>query len=679
MGNINTNLVFKQLKKQNGEAVAKVIREAVLLDVPDIVHILEFAGKDPDEVRQLVPVINEIYKTKTVSEYQSNLDPIELLNLAGYDAFVVKNEKQKNSIAKYYRPNEEICTLRDPSRHENFYMIHAIKKNADKIKPAAKPERDDEYGTSVISIQIAKKGGFISIKNRYNHTVDNPDATFDNNPDNIIPGLSGSLKKYFNVDFNTHKSALPNHYRFVNDQLVRFNYEINNVYFGANCYFVGSNITRLKPENEFMFDCFILDTKNNKFINPSETDDTSFYVLKNMISDKKIQVKNNPNNKNEKMFYADGEHIATIADGQIVELNITNPEIKEAGTYFLRFNTGLRKLNWPALETCHDYFLFHNLSLKSLSFPRLTNVGKAFLSRNETIEEINFPLLREIGDGFASSNKRLTSLSLPELTKTGSSFLRYNESISYAYLPKLKSVGGGFLDCNTSLTAIDFPELTEIDGDFIGCNKSITSVNMPKLTKINGAFLSRNTVLTDISLPELTDVTGNNFLLYNRVVVHVFLPKLRRVSNDFLPNAEKLKSLSLPELVEADDCFLEYARSLENLSAPKLRTVGDRFCSGCDSMASVFFSELESIGYDFFSNNTKIKNVYLPKLKSVGDDFLRRIQGVQTLDVPDGVLSDEIMQRLLKPLSKKELFFGAINKIKAKAMQIFEPNEKDYM
>ena len=48
MPEIDTNAVYKQLKKQNGEAAARVIRDAVLLDVPNIVHILEFAGNNPD-------------------------------------------------------------------------------------------------------------------------------------------------------------------------------------------------------------------------------------------------------------------------------------------------------------------------------------------------------------------------------------------------------------------------------------------------------------------------------------------------------------------------------------------------------------------------------------------------------------------------------------------------------
>ena len=38
MSEIDTDAVYKKIKKQNGEAVAKVVREAVLLDVPNIVQ-----------------------------------------------------------------------------------------------------------------------------------------------------------------------------------------------------------------------------------------------------------------------------------------------------------------------------------------------------------------------------------------------------------------------------------------------------------------------------------------------------------------------------------------------------------------------------------------------------------------------------------------------------------------
>ena len=74
--------------------------------------------------------------------------------------------------------------------------IFCSKENAGEIKREdfESPKREDEYGTSVMSIQFSKQGRCtVSIKNRYNHTVNNPDATYGNNLDRIVFGLKQSF------------------------------------------------------------------------------------------------------------------------------------------------------------------------------------------------------------------------------------------------------------------------------------------------------------------------------------------------------------------------------------------------------------------------------------------------------------------------------------------------------
>lgn len=298
MAEININKVFKEIKKQNGEKFARVLRDNVLLDIPDLKHILEFAGDNQKDAENLVPILREIrddFKNTQVIKQVLNENPIELLKKAGYDAFVVKNEKEKDSIKKYFRPGEELCTFWDTTRHINNYIIHAIKHNAEDIKPAIVPERQDEYGVSVISIQIAKSGGVISIKNRYNHTVNNPDATFNNNPDNIIPGLTEALKKEFGVDFEAHEAIIPHNYRMVNNQLVRFNYELNNTYYDEKYYLEGTNIIKLNTDYELMVDYVILNTKT-KTLRTVSVNDSIFGVLSNEITDKKIEIRKDKEN-----------------------------------------------------------------------------------------------------------------------------------------------------------------------------------------------------------------------------------------------------------------------------------------------------------------------------------------------------------------------------------------------
>lgn len=537
MKEIDTGLVFKQIKKQNGEAVAKVLRSEVLLDIPNLAHMLEFAGNNPDMIKALVPVIREIYKNKNTAEYHTDKSPLALLDEAGYDAFVVTTQQQKNSIKKYYRPGEEICTLSDPERHIKYHVIHAIKRGADKIKPSKNPEREDEYGTSVISIQIAKTGGFISIKNRYNHTVNNPDATFNNNPDNIIPGLSTSLKKYFNVNFNTSQSEMPDNFRILHDQFVYFNYEVNNTYFGPDYYFSGSTITKLNTDYEVMMDYYILNIKTGTVQDIAGLNDSTYKIFQDIFRNKKITVRTSPNNKHERMIYADDTHVLSVEKGEITELNL--PTIKNIGDAFLKHNKRLKKIYAPKLESVGYDFLRNNEQLTELDLPSLKTVDNKFVSNNAIITKFNAPLLERAGLGFLENNQGLTILELPSLSRLAPYGLHYSVSLSKLYVPKLEEIGCCCLTCNRNLIELDLPNVRIIGHNFLQDNKDLAQFNAPKLEKIDGQVMSKNQNLTELILPSLQQV-GNNFLSGNKKLKTFRAPKLKTIGGGFLASNTEL-------------------------------------------------------------------------------------------------------------------------------------------
>ncbi len=555
MPEIDTNSVYKQLKKQNGEAAARVIRDAVLLDVPNIVHILEFAGNNPDEIQQLVPVIREIYKTRGESKYHTDKNPLELLSDAGYDAFVVKTEEQKNSIKKYFRYGEALCTFGDATRHENYYMIHAVKRGADKIKPAQKPQRQDEYGTSVISIQIAKTGGFISIKNRYNHTVDNPDATFNNNPDEIIPGLSESLKKYFDVDFNVSHAPMPHNYRMVNDQLVRYNCEINNIYFGPDYYFSGSKITKLNTDYELMLDCFILNIKtgeisdiaqehkfftHHRYLDTGIQTDSASTILNIVCRGKKITVQKNPQNKTERKIFADDKHIITVNNnGDIVELNM--PGIKILYDGFLHNNHSLRsfyapdceiieddclidapleKLYIPAAKKVGHNFCFHNnQNLSELYAQNVEEFGNNCFSYNQTNQPLNFPKLKKTGEGFFLRNENAPEIYMPNVEYFGRNCLLYNKVIQVAEFPKLRKTDAHFMGSVENLKSLSVPELRVAGDGFLANNNSVKFLNAPKLELPGQCFLQDNTTLIELNAPNVYYAASNKDIIRLKLVI----------------------------------------------------------------------------------------------------------------------------------------------------------------
>ena len=116
------------------------------------------------------------------------------------------------------------------------YVWFDVKDNAEKVnrKKFNHPMRQDEYGTSVISIQFDRDDTHtLSIKNRYNHKVEKPDATFSNNLDNIVAGLTKSFADYKGMRqiFDDEIFHLDG-YIYTNDgKYYKYNYEINEVYF----------------------------------------------------------------------------------------------------------------------------------------------------------------------------------------------------------------------------------------------------------------------------------------------------------------------------------------------------------------------------------------------------------------------------------------------------------------
>jgi len=226
-----------------------------------------------------------------------------LLDDAGYILYECKTESDIQKFKKYYHKDEELCTFRD-NRLETNYVFFAVKKNVDEIKREDffTPKREDEYGTSVISIQFSKNShNTVSIKNRYNHTVSNPDATFSNNLDNIIPGLTNSFKKYYNLNISENYEEyfeLENYVKANDGKFYKYNYEINNVYYCPDNIII--NDFEVMPEYKnkekyIIFDYFILDLEN-KIINlaGAATRD-SFY--KDFCFIKKIEILNNKETK----------------------------------------------------------------------------------------------------------------------------------------------------------------------------------------------------------------------------------------------------------------------------------------------------------------------------------------------------------------------------------------------
>ena len=602
---------LKIIKKYYGENMMHLCRElfSTILETEGLLSKImldTFAPNrllfdDIKENKKTEAFKNYIYKLSNLSDKEivkTNKTPEELLDEAGYYLYECKTEKDIQYFKKYYETKEELCTF-NGGRLDYCHVFFAVKKDVDKIKRKdfKNPKRDDEYGTSVISIQFTKVNNTLSIKNRYNHIVSNPDATFSNNLENIIEGLTESFEKKYNLSINQNTSKdfeLKNYVKANDGKYYKYNYEKNNIYYCPNNIIIDNfEVKQLEKEKYVLLDYFILDLVNKKIYLYDKDIEDSFVDGLNNIQKTNINKLLNSEEKEIELTFKEGNKAIIKIDkaGRITEYinnNLTNigdcflqlnthlkkidlSNVEFCGEYFLRDNIYLEYAHIPKLKEVKYYFLGSNQSLKNLYAFELQRVGDCFLEKNQELYEIIVPKLEQAGDEFLSYNYSLIKFSAPKLKKIGSNFLNSNQSLNYIYLPCVKIIGNYFLGRNQALEEFDFPELEEVGDNFIYGNSKIKSANLPKLKTIGEEFLYENESLDILNLPSAIKI-GDRFMYYNKKLREIYLPQIKFIGEFFLYHAKHIKTLEFSKLRRFGECVLMDNKNKIKLYAPKLKT-----------------------------------------------------------------------------------------------------------
>ena len=454
--------------------------------------------------------------------------PEELMSSAGYVLVECYNEGDIQAFRKYYAPGEELCTFKG-GRLNRCRVFFAVKKNVSDIKREdfKNPTRQDEYGTSVISIQFTKDGtNTLSIKNRYNHTVNNPDATFSNNLDNIIPGLTESFERYKGIiqRYKSQNFEIEGYVRANDGKYYKYNYEINNVYYCPDNIIIDHfNVKKYDKSRYLIIDYFIIDLSNKSIsLYDKKLSDSFCDVIKDI---NKIEIDNIDSGKKITILGDNNKSLVIITnkDGKIISLKMD--EIYVIGDYFLDWNKSLQELYVPNLTEVGDYFLYCNKFLQKFTVQNLTKVGDCFLFDNTSLQELYLPNLTEVGGDFLDWNKSLQKFTAENLIKVGNDFLRCNDTLQELYLPNLTEVGSDFLYYNTSLQKFTAENLTEVGDNFLCCNTSLQKFTAENLTEVGCYFLGCNNTLQELYLPNLTKVgdwfLDNNHKLRNKILSEI--------------------------------------------------------------------------------------------------------------------------------------------------------------
>ena len=600
---LNENEDLRYIKKHYGERFAQFCRSnfPTILETPgalkkiisenfaqtrSLFDDLTLNQEDFDNFNNFVnSMFFMLYHANNENEYVINTaTPEELFDKAGYILYPeCKTVEDVEKFKHYYTEGEVICTYMDvQDRLDNCRIWFAVKKNVNKISRKIPPDRQDEYGTSVLSLQFDKSLlNTLSIKNRYNHGINreirNPDATFSNNLENIYPGLTEAFARKY--DLNLFDSAITEFknslYSYIlgNDgKLYRSNTCIN----GDNYYAVGDNklafcennvivdnnkVIKYEKDKFLLFDGFIIDL--HKKIITSYLNGSNDEFIKSIGKYKDIIISNEDENGNKTITIipASGKDIEIMIDKHNSIISYNNENVTEVGDTFLALCQNVSNLNMPNLKKAGKCFLNDNLFLQTYNLESLEEVGDCFMPNNIALPELDMPSLKKVGDYFFSFNDTIEKVNLPSLEFVGNRFLCSNEQIKDLNLPCLKLVGNNFLSTNNGLKTFDAQNLEEVGDYFLRSCSQLDTLNVKNLVHAGNGFVEINKKLKTLDMPYLESV-GKDFMPYNEIIETINMPYLVKVKDYFLSEAKLVKNINLDSLVYYGNGFIRSKRIL---------------------------------------------------------------------------------------------------------------------
>ncbi len=512
------------------------------------------------------------YKNQNEELVSTNKNPFELMKEAGYTLYECNNEEDILNFKKYYIEDEELCTFRG-NRLEVCYVFFAVKEGADKLDRSkfTNPERQDEYGTSVISIQFSRNDYNLSIKNRYNHTVHNPDATYSNNLENIIPGLTDSFEKYLNHSINYNKNdkfEIPG-YTVFNGKYYEYNYEIHNIYYCPNNIIIDNDrMVEYEKEKYILADYYTINLKDKViYLYDAEIDDGFIKIYKDI---EKIYVKNDNDKKIVTIVTKDGEESKIIISKDINQIiGYENNNIKELEYGFMYHCYDLENINLPNLEVIDNFCFTECRSIENLYFPKVREIGSSCFKHTYDMKKIDMPNLISVDNYSFSYCNHLEEVILPNLEKISYECFNNCNSLENLYLPKLKEMGSSSFRDTKLLQKIYLPELIELDSYCFVESDSLEIIDIPKLKELGNNCFERVYKLKEINMPSLEKMCGENFR-HGGNIEKIYLPELKTMRYNCFNYFEEIGYLDLPKLeVITEFCFA--CCDIKRINVPYLR------------------------------------------------------------------------------------------------------------
>jgi len=666
------------LKKHFGEKFAHLCRTMFpqILDTEGLLSkiILEhFAPSktlvdDLENIQNLDNFKNYIYNFVDVEKDRiqeaSNKTPEQILDEAGYTLYKCETEEEIQAFKKYYAPttndhySEALCTF-NGGRLNHRYVFWIVKKNVDEIKREnfKSPQREDEYSTSVLSIQFDKgTRNRVEIISRYNHTVNNPNSTYNNNLDTIAPRLTQAFEQTYGFNVLGSDKApltLPNYVLASDGKYYKFNVEKNGKYYCENNVIIRENgnvdTTLLDTSRYLVFDTFILDKKLMKRSDRMDTPRPKLFAYDNSLQQSKKFVdiigkidKVDIVSEKDEQGKKTGNQIITILNknGFTITIKIDkhnrmieycNPEIVDVPDSFLQMQSYLQKISLPNAKTCGSNCFIDCKRLEEVDMQNVTTIGQHTFS-GSAIKHINYPMLESLDADCLKECASLETVNLPKLQKMGASNFNQCSMLTSVCLPSLTEMGTTCFQNCFSLKTIDLPEITTIPSCCLKKLETLQQVNLPKVEKLCGANFC-NCGASEINLPNVTEVGGLCFQISEKLK-KVTLPKAKKFGQRCFYNSYNLEEVNLPSAETFDnDCFVSCI-GLKNLNLPSATFLGSQSIYNCQKLKTLTAPKLTFVGAGAFQYDRAIEELYLPELTTLRDGTIRVCDALKKVHLP---------------------------------------------
>ncbi len=256
----------KKLKAKLGEDLARFLVRNVSGVTPDNVQIVN--GRLAEKVDyELVAqwLRTQLNPAKIKAEAKDQRSAVEIADSAGYRLLKCKTFADYKHLKKYYAKGEALCKFND-DRTKDYFIFWLVHKEIDNIRREdfKNPQRQDAYGTSCMSVDIARNGsGFIKICNRYNHTVQSPDDTFGSNLERIAKGWTAAMERDYGVTIRRAGAPSPHNSIIVGQTMYFYEREAGGVFYSERFQnFVRGGVIYNEPEVWVIVKPFAFNIKN---------------------------------------------------------------------------------------------------------------------------------------------------------------------------------------------------------------------------------------------------------------------------------------------------------------------------------------------------------------------------------------------------------------------------------